>query len=157
MPRPDLPAVLIFENTYDQPCLSAQRCYELGSTLARLLRNDPRRIAILGSGGLSHDPGGPRSGWIDETLDRWFLEKITWGDGHATTAMYRFDSMTMRSGTGETRAWITVAGAMEEMGSRAVVVDYIKAHHAVTGLSWAYWPFPQRDRNGIHNEARNVD
>jgi protocatechuate 4,5-dioxygenase beta chain len=56
--------------------------------------------------------------------------------------MYQFDSMTMRSGTGEMRAWITTGGAMEEMGSRAVVVDYIPAHHAVTGLGFAYWPLP---------------
>jgi len=67
---------------------------------------------------------------------------MTSGNGQATTAMYKFDSMTMRGGTGEMRAWITAAGAMEEMGSRAVVVDYIAAHHAVTGLGFAYWPTP---------------
>lgn len=37
------------------------------------------------------------------------------------------------------RAWITVAGAMEAIGSRATVVDYVPSHHAVTGLAWAYW------------------
>ena len=54
--------------------------------------------------------------------------------------MYAFDSLTMRGGTGEDRAWITVAGALEEMGSRAEVIDYLPANHAVTGLGWAYWP-----------------
>lgn len=142
MPRKDLPTILIWENTYDPPSLPARRCYELGRSLARLLRDDPRRIAILGSGGLSHDPSGPRSGWVDKVLDRWFLDQLTSGNGQATTAMYKFDSLTMRSGTGEMRAWITVAGAMEESGSRAVVVDYIPAHHAVTGLGFAYWPPP---------------
>ena len=139
-PNYDIPVVIFYENTYDPPSISAERCYELGRALARLLKNDPRRIAIYGSGGLSHDPGGPRSGWIDEPLDRWFLGRIAEGDGVATTALYRFDSMTMRGGTGEIRAWITVAGAMEEMGSSgAKVVDYIPANHAVTGLGWAYW------------------
>ena len=39
--------------------------------------------------------------------------------------------MTMRGGTGEIRAWITVAGALEEMGCKgASVVDYIPANHA---------------------------
>jgi len=42
--------------------------------------------------------------------------------------------MTMDSGTGEMRAWIT-AGAMEEMEAQAKVVDYVPAHHAVTGLT----------------------
>jgi len=139
-PELDIPVVAIYENTYDPPSLTARRCYDLGRTLARLLRNDPRRIAIYGSGGLSHDPGGPRSGWVDEPLDRWFLDQIASGNGQATTALFKFDSATMRGGTGEIRAWITVAGAMEEMGGRATVVDYIPAHHAVTGLGWASWP-----------------
>ncbi len=139
MPSADIPVVLVYENTYDPPSLPAWRCYDLGRSLARLFRDDSRRVAIYGSGGLSHDPGGPRSGWIDEPLDRWFLDRIAAGDGRATAAMYRFDSLTMRGGTGEMRAWITVAGALEQMGSRATVVDYIPAHHAVTGLGWAYW------------------
>jgi len=147
-PEIDVPVVLIYENTYDPPSLAASRCYELGQALERLLRDDPRRIAIYGSGGLSHDPGGPRPGWIDEPLDRWFLEQLSHGDGRKTTAMYSFDSLTMRGGTGEMRAWITVAGAMEEAGCRATVVDYIPAHHAVTGLGWAYWP-----QNG-HTDGR---
>lgn len=133
------PCVLLYENTYDPPSLSAQRCYDLGRALATALRDDPRRIAIYGSGGLSHDPGGPRSGWIDRPLDQWFLGRLAEGDGRATTAMYTFDSLTMRGGTGEMRAWITVAGAMEAIGSRATVVDYVPSHHAVTGLAWAYW------------------
>lgn len=140
MPKLDIPVVILYENTYDPPSLSAERCYQLGRTLARLLKNDQRRIAIYGSGGLSHDPGGPRSGWVDEPLDRWFMDRIEEGNGLATTALYQFDSMTMRGGTGEIRAWITVAGAMEEMGTRgATVVDYIPSNHAVTGLGWAYW------------------
>ncbi|MEE8518075.1 MAG: hypothetical protein V3S98_02995 [Dehalococcoidia bacterium] len=140
MQRTNLPTVLIYENTYDPPSLSAARCYELGQALAKLLENDPRRIAILGSGGLSHDPGGPRSGWVDEQLDRWFLDQIAAGNGEATKSLYKFDSMTMRSGTGEIRSWVTVAGAMERSGSRAEVVDYMPANHAVTGIGFAYWP-----------------
>lgn len=135
----ETPCVLLYENTYDPPSLTAQRCYDLGTAIAELLRDDPRRIAIYGSGGLSHDPGGPRSGWIDRPLDEWFLGRLAAGDGRATRVMYSFDSMTMRGGTGEMRAWITVAGAMETMGSRATVVDYVPSHHAVTGLAWAYW------------------
>jgi protocatechuate 4,5-dioxygenase beta chain len=139
-PEADVPVVLIYENTYDPPSLPAGRCYQLGQALERLLRDDPRRIAIYGSGGLSHDPGGPRAGWIDEPLDHWFLEQLEQGRGEKTTPMYAFDSLTMRGGTGEMRAWITVAGAMEQAGRKATVVDYIPAHHAVTGLGWAYWP-----------------
>jgi protocatechuate 4,5-dioxygenase beta chain len=132
--------VLVYENTYDPPSLSAKRCYEFGQAIARLVKNDPRRIAILGSGGLAHDPGGKRSGWLDQPLDRWFLDQIAEGNGIASQAMYTYDSDTMIGGTGEIRAWITVAGAMEEMGSRARVIDYVEAAKTVTGLGFAYWP-----------------
>ena len=139
MPRPDLPTVLVLVSSYDFPALSGQRCYDLGRALARLLKNDPRRIAIGASGGLSHDPFGPRAGWVDHVLDRWFIEQITAGNGRCTS-LYQFDSMTMRSGTGETRAWIVVAGAMEEMGAHAEVVDYFPSYTAIHGACWAYWP-----------------
>jgi 3-O-methylgallate 3,4-dioxygenase len=138
-PKMHLPHVLIWENTYDPPSLTAQRCYDFGRALARAFRDDPRRITIYGSGGLSHDPRGPRSGWIDKDLDHWFLDKLAQGRGQDTTALYTFDSATMRGGTGEIRAWITVAGAMEELGCRAQVIDYLAVHRTVTGLAWAYW------------------
>jgi protocatechuate 4,5-dioxygenase beta chain len=139
MTNTKVPTVLIYENTYDPPSLSAKRVYELGQAMARMLKTSPRRVAIIGSGGLAHDPGGKRSGWLDQPLDRWFLDKIANGEGKATQALYSYDSDTMVSGTGEIRAWITVAGAMEEMGSRAIVHDYIPAGKTVTGLSTAHW------------------
>ena len=142
VPGFDVPVVILYTNTYQPPSLTAQRCFDLGRAIARVFKNDPRRIAIYGSGGLSHDPGGPRSGWVDEPLDRWFLDKLQSGEAEDVAALYGFDSLTMRGGTGEIRAWIVVAGAMHEMGARAQVVDYIPAHHAVCGLGWAYWPVP---------------
>ena len=139
MDNTQIPTVLIYENTYDPPSLTAKRCYELGQAIARVAKKDPRRIAIMGSGGLAHDPGGKRSGWLDQPLDKWCLEKFAEGDGEATKAMYTYDSDTMTGGTGEIRAWITVAGAMEEMGSHADVIDYVPAAKTVTGLGFAYW------------------
>ena len=43
------------------------------------------------------------------------------------------------AGTGEVRAWITVAGAMEEVGTRAKVLDYIPARKSTAGIAYAYW------------------
>ncbi len=139
LPDPYIPLVLVYENTYDPPSPTGRRCYELGQAIAQVCLDMPERIAILGSGGLSHDPGGPRKGWIDEPLDRWVLDQITVGKGQSLDAMY-FPSMTMAGGTGEIRAWITTAGAMEAMGvQHATIVDYVPAYKALTGLAWAYW------------------
>jgi aromatic ring-opening dioxygenase catalytic subunit (LigB family) len=137
MPKLDIPVIPVFINEYYPPLPTARRCWDLGRALAEILADRPERVAIYASGGLSHDPDGPRSGWIDEPLDRWVLQRIERGEGEQLTNLFTFDSDTLRSGTGEIRAWIAVAGAMNRP---ATVIDYIKAHHAKTGLAFAYWP-----------------
>lgn len=136
-PNLDIPIIPIFMNEYYPPLPTAARCYDLGVAIAQVLADRPERVAIYASGGLSHDPGGPRAGWVDEPLDRWFLERLERNEGEALKHLFMFDSDTMRGGTGEIRAWITVAGAMQRP---ATVVEYIRAHHAKCGLGFAYWP-----------------
>ena len=133
----DIPIIPIFLNEYYPPLPTGQRCWDLGGALYDILKERPERVAIYASGGLSHDPFGPRAGWVDEPLDRWILERIEQNRGHELTHLFSFDSDTLRGGTGEVRAWITAAGACRRA---AQVVDYIPAHHAKTGLGFAYWP-----------------
>ncbi|HLY67696.1 MAG TPA: hypothetical protein VKU60_19310, partial [Chloroflexota bacterium] len=68
VPSLDVPVIPILLNCYYPPMPSAARCLKLGQALAELLEQRPERVAIYGSGGLSHDPGGPRAGWIDRPL-----------------------------------------------------------------------------------------
>ena len=42
------------------PMPSARTCYELGQSIARVLKDRPEKVAIMASGGLSHDPETPR-------------------------------------------------------------------------------------------------
>jgi protocatechuate 4,5-dioxygenase beta chain len=135
-----IPAVLIFMNAYHPPLPSAARCYAMGEALRDIFADRPERVALYASGGLSHDPGGPRAGWVDEPLDRWVLERIARGEGAQLRSLFTTDSDTLRGGTGEIRSWIAVAGAYD--GRKATVVDYIPACHAVTGLGFAYWKEP---------------
>ena len=136
-PALDIPIIPIFINEYFPPLPTAVRCHQLGVALAEMLKERPERVAVYASGGLSHDPNGPRAGWVDEPLDRWFLDCLSRNDTEALQHMFTFDSDTKRGGTGEMRAWITVAAAMRRP---AQVVDYIRAHHAKTGLAFACWP-----------------
>ncbi len=134
----NVPVIVFWVNAYNPPCPTAERCYALGQTFQAALARRPERVAIVASGGLSHDPRGPRSGWIDEPLDHWVLDSLAAGEGEKLKSLYTFDSDTLRSGTGEIRSWIVAAGAFH--ARPATVVDYLPAHHAVTGLGWAYWP-----------------
>ena len=142
-PRFDIPIVPIFINEYYPPLPTAERCYQLGEALAQVLGKRSERIAIYASGGLSHDPSGPRAGWVDEPLDRWVLERLERNEGAALKDLFAFDSDTLRGGTGEIRAWVCVAGAMNRT---ARVLDYIRSHHAKTGLAFAYWPVLEGER-----------
>ena len=111
------------ELLFSADAVGAAECHEFGQAIARALQDRPERVAIMASGGLSHDPRGPRAGWIDTPLDRWVLEQLSKGNGDALCHLFEFDSDTLRSGTGEIRSWIVVAGACS--GVRATIVDYI--------------------------------
>ncbi len=130
-------ALPIFVNGYHAPQPSGERCYDFGLALKEILDARPERIGLYASGGLSHCPLGPRAGWVDVPLDTWVLERIQRGETEQLKSLFTFDSDTMRSGTGEIRAWISVAAAFHRQ--KGTVVDYIPARHAVTGLGFACW------------------
>jgi protocatechuate 4,5-dioxygenase beta chain len=137
VPNNDIPVIPLFINENFPPLPSARRCWELGVALREILDRVPEKVAIYASGGLSHDPRGPRAGWVDEPLDRWVLERIERGDDEALTNLFTFDSDTLRGGTGEIRAWITGAAAMGRPGT---ILDYFPSHHAKIGAGFVLWP-----------------
>ena len=136
-PGLEIPLVCVFLNEYYPPLPSAARCAQLGQAIADALRDRPERIAIYASGGLSHFPGMYNAGWIVQPLDRWILERLGRNDLEALQHLFTFDSDAMRSGTGEVRAWISAAAAMNRP---ATVVDYVPAHCTQTGCGFVYWP-----------------
>ena len=137
-PALEIPLVCVFLNEYYPPLPSAARCARLGEAIADILRDRPERIAIYASGGLSHFPGMYNAGWIDQPLDRWILERLERNDLAALEHLFTFDSDNLRSGTGEVRAWISVAAAMNRP---AKFVEYVPAHCTQTGCGFVYWPF----------------
>jgi hypothetical protein len=139
-PKLEIPLVCVFLNEYYPPLPSAARCARLGEAIADVLRDRPERVAIYASGGLSHYPGMYNAGWIDQPLDRWILDRLAKNDVAALEHLFTFDSDNLRSGTGEVRAWISVAAAMRRP---ATVIDYVPAHCTQTGCGFVYWPVPE--------------
>ena len=144
MPRLDIPIVPLVVRTIEATpgVLSGSRCLAIGRAIARICARTPKRVAILASGGMSHDPSGPRSGWVDEPMDRWVLDCISRGQAERLGALFDFRSAANASGTGELRTWLVTAAAMEHAvpGIRAQVLDYFAAHKATAGCGWALWP-----------------
>jgi protocatechuate 4,5-dioxygenase beta chain len=137
MPKLDIPVVMLMLNCYFEPLPTARRCLALGRALSELLAERKERIAIIGTGGLSHDPRGPRAGWIDEPLDRAVLAALAEGKPDKLSSLYQINSDTYHGGTGEIRAWLVPAGAMG--ATKAEIIDYMPVHHIITGVAFASW------------------
>ena len=144
LPNLDVPIVPLMMKTVERSpaILSGDRCLELGRALESICRDLPQRIALYGSGGMSHDPGGPLAGWVDETLDRWVIEQLTGGTPAELGALYSFRSLTTESGSGELRTWLPVAAALDAArpGIRANLVEYFVARKSTVGNGWVTWP-----------------
>lgn len=138
-PTGTIPVICVFLNEYFAPLPTAKRCAQLGRAIAEVFENRPERIAICASGGLSHYPPvkGVKRGDIDVPLDTWVLERLARNDVAGLENLFTFDSENLRSGTGEIRAWVSVAAAMNQPGE---VVDYLPIHSLVTGVAFAAWP-----------------
>ncbi len=61
------------------PIPSARRCYKLGKALRRAIQSYPDedlRVAVVATGGLSHQVHGERAGFINEEWDQEFLNLL---------------------------------------------------------------------------------
>jgi protocatechuate 4,5-dioxygenase beta chain len=143
MPQLDVPIVPIMMKTVERSpaILNGERCLALGRAIFDICRDLPGRIALYGSGGMSHDPRGPRAGWVDEPLDRWVLDELAAGRPDRLRSLYSFRSAGTDSGTGELRTWLPVAAAMDAFapGIRADVIDYFVARKSTVGNGWVSW------------------
>ncbi|MGE4239371.1 hypothetical protein [Ramlibacter sp.] len=145
-PRFDIPFVPIHMNCLVPPVPTPRHCFEVGEKLAQSIRDDlpaGLRVALMGTGGLSHDPGGPRYFEIDEAFDRWFLSLLESGDTRKA-----FDECTLErmreagaGGTPELIAWFVAWGAAA--GAKARVVCYEPTAGLRCSMGGVSWPTPE--------------
>jgi aromatic ring-opening dioxygenase catalytic subunit (LigB family) len=113
-PQFDLPVIPANINCQGPPLTPLDRAYEFGRAVRTACEAVPERIALVGTGGISHWPATPNSGKINVEWDREFLDRWTRNDLKALTSYS--DEETLRdAGQGgfEIRTLIAVAGACE--------------------------------------------
>lgn len=101
-------------NVVQQPTPSAERCFELGRAIGRALASypDEARIAIIGTGGMSHQLQGPRAGHINSEFDRMFLERIV-HDPERLTGFNNAEYIDLAGSEGaELVMWLVMRGAI---------------------------------------------
>jgi 2,3-dihydroxyphenylpropionate 1,2-dioxygenase len=122
-PRYDLPVIPVNINCQGPPLTPLRRAYDFGRALRRACDAQPERIAVVGTGGISHWPATPNSGVINEAWDRAFLEKFV-ANRRAELIAYSDDETFRDAGQGgfEIRTFLAVAGATE--GAQGEVLFY---------------------------------
>ncbi|MDH3682626.1 MAG: extradiol ring-cleavage dioxygenase [Acidimicrobiia bacterium] len=113
-PEYDLPIVPVNINCQGPPLTPLHRSWALGQALRRAADAVPERLALIGTGGISHWPATPDSGKINEEWDRLLLDRWCRNDRDALLA---YDDLTVYAEAGqggfEIRTFIAVSGAAE--------------------------------------------
>lgn len=129
-----IPVVPVLLNTYYPPnVMRPARCYDVGRMLREAIAeiDGDRRIAIIGSGGLSHFV-------TDEALDRRVLDALRSRDAHALRSL---PMAALNSGSSEILCWVMAAGALERLDN--VWSEYYPVYRTPAGtgigLAFAAW------------------
>ena len=129
-----LPMVPIVMNCTTPPLMTLQHAWNYGVSVGKAIRGyrGLERVVLCGAGGLSHFVGEPRVGDIDEEFDRWFLQQLEKPDLGNLLDMDNDELMVAGNGTGEVRAWVAVAGAMQ--GAKATALNYEPIYEWINGM-----------------------
>ncbi len=113
-PNYDLPVVPVNINCQGPPLTPLARAYEFGRALRAACDAQSERIALVGTGGISHWPATPDSGTINEAWDRDFLERFL-ANRREDLIAYSDEETLRDAGQGgfEIRTFLAVAGATE--------------------------------------------
>ena len=113
-PQYELPIVPANINCQGPPLAPLHRAWEFGQALREAADSVPERVALIGTGGISHWPATPDSGKINEVWDREFLNHWSKCDKESLLA-YSDSQAYMDAGQGafEIRTFIAVSGATE--------------------------------------------
>ena len=131
-----VPVVPILLNTFfppNQP--TPKRCFEFGRSIGRAIKswNGPKRVAVCASGGVSHFV-------VDEDFDVRMLDAMVAQD---VDTLINEPNHMFRSGTSETKNWITVCGILSETDLAMNLLDYVPCYRSDAGtgnaMAFATW------------------
>lgn len=111
-PNYDLPVIPVNINCQGPPLAPLHRAWQFGESIRRAADALPERIAVVGTGGISHWPATPDSGKINEPWDRDFLDRWARND---RDALLDYDDLSVYADAGqggfEIRTFLTVSAA----------------------------------------------
>ena len=113
-PNYDLPVIPANINCQGPPLAPLHRAWEFGQALGEAAEALSERVALIGTGGISHWPATPDSGKINEEWDRQFLDQWSRCDKEAMLSYSDAESyLEAGQGAFEIRTFMAISGATE--------------------------------------------
>ena len=131
------PVVPILVNVLQYPQPTAARCYALGKAIGRAVASYPEdiKVAIFGTGGMSHQLAGARAGLINPTFDRMFLQAIE-TDPQSLAKISREEYVREAGSEGiELIMWLVMRGAMNDEITRITETYHVPASNTAAALA----------------------
>ena len=126
-------------NVVHAPLPTAARCLALGQALGEAIRSfgDDLDVQVWGTGGMSHQLQGPRSGYINSDFDRWFLDQLV--HDPAALAALSHDTFVEQAGTegAELIMWLVARGAQLALQARGERFEELHRHYHVPASNTA--------------------
>jgi protocatechuate 4,5-dioxygenase beta chain len=133
------PAIPVTINSIQHPLPRPERCYKFGQAIGRAIESYPKdiKVALLATGGLSHQLDGTRAGFINKEFDLWCMDKIV-NDPQALADLTTKEIIEKAGSQGvELMCWIAMRGAMRGHVSTA----FQKYHIPVSNTGGAVMVF----------------
>lgn len=125
MGAPDVPIVPLLQNCFIDPMPTPRRCLALGRLIRQVAEAGPWRVAVLGTGGMSHWVGVPRMCEVNEAFDRRVLDLISRGDAEGLAGLTDPEIEAAGNGAHEIRNWITAVGATPGHKGRTLAYEVV--------------------------------
>jgi protocatechuate 4,5-dioxygenase, beta chain len=113
------PVIPFAVNVVQYPVPSGRRCFMLGQAIRRAVESfdQPLKVQIWGTGGMSHQLQGPRAGLINQPFDNAFLDRLI-ADPAGQAAVPHIDYVREAGSEGiELVMWLIARGAMSDVNA----------------------------------------
>lgn len=109
------PIVPLAVNVIQYPPPTGNRCFQLGRAIRRAVEAFPEnlKVVIFGTGGMSHQLQGPRTGFINQEFDRNFLDQLS--DNPEALVKIEHERYLREAGSEgiELVMWLVMRGALD--------------------------------------------